>query len=250
MSGRTTRMRHRWFRRLALSVGVLVLGRLAVFLPASLPAAEPGPIIQPYPPAPARLDTSEPAAQAAPASAAQPDASDSLPATTLDRPVAIPAKADAVDSEVRPTGLLSRHDHSPRASAMAPPCPCRPRPRRRRRHLLRRTCRTPGGNRPRQHLPARRPLRSFLLRPGSYRLQPAPPCRSPSPDRASSVPRWGRVSSAMAVVRRDAAVSRVAMAAAGGAAAVVDGDAVSATAGTARPSICCGSSAANRCRRC
>jgi len=122
-------MRHRWFRRLALSVGVLVLGRLAVFLPASLPAAEPGPIIQPYPPAPARLDTSEPAAQAAPASAAQPDASDSLPATTLDRPVAIPAKADAVDSEVRPTGLFSRRDSDPILSSPLPTVvPTRPQP--------------------------------------------------------------------------------------------------------------------------
>ncbi|HEY7315033.1 MAG TPA: BBP7 family outer membrane beta-barrel protein [Gemmataceae bacterium] len=113
-------MRHRWIHSLALSLGILVLGCLAGFLPTALPAAEPGPIIQPYPPLPARSEPAEPAAKPALERVPEPAAADSLPATTLDRPVALPAKSDAGNSEVQPTGLFRNRDSDPVLPSASP----------------------------------------------------------------------------------------------------------------------------------
>lgn len=86
-------MRQRWLRSLALSLGVLVMGRGAVF-----GADTPAPLIQPYPP------VEVPAPKTAPA-----ENTESAPAATLDRPIPLHEERPTVDPKIQPTGLFSNN---------------------------------------------------------------------------------------------------------------------------------------------
>lgn len=90
-------MRQRWLGSLALSLGVLVMGRTVLFA-----ADAPAPLIQPYPPveaAPAR-------SQAEPGNEGQRVEAESAPAS-LDRPIPLHDDRAAVDQKIQPTGLFS-----------------------------------------------------------------------------------------------------------------------------------------------
>lgn len=100
-------MRHRLLRRLALSLGVLVLGYLAPSLRgADSPAStyQPFPLVETAaPPAtPANLPTSVPSVKA--------EKTDATPAASLDRPVALPDNGGIVDNQVQPTLFKNRGD--------------------------------------------------------------------------------------------------------------------------------------------
>jgi hypothetical protein len=98
-------MRHRWFCRLALRLGVLVLGHVGMAALPALAAETSVPVIQPYPPveSPAERNDEPPAL----ASQSAAEVADPAPAATLDRPVALRDERNEVDSQVRPTGLFS-----------------------------------------------------------------------------------------------------------------------------------------------
>ena len=88
-------MRHRWVRRLALSLGVLVMGQIGASAPLVFGAETPMPIIQPYP------------AVQAPAEIAPAAVEESTAAITLERPVALREPQRVVDRQIQPTGLFS-----------------------------------------------------------------------------------------------------------------------------------------------
>ncbi len=86
-------MRQRWLGSLALSLGVLVMGR-----GASFGADTPAPVIQPYPPVEAPAAKTEPAEDTQPA-----------PAASLDRPIPLRDDRPAIDPKIQPTGLFSNN---------------------------------------------------------------------------------------------------------------------------------------------
>lgn len=96
-------MRQRWLGSLALSLGVLVMGRGALF-----GADTPAPVIQPYPP----VEVS-PRSQAEPGNAEKKSVSQGsedaqpAPAASLDRPIPLREEHPAVDAKIQPTGLFS-----------------------------------------------------------------------------------------------------------------------------------------------
>lgn len=88
-------MRHRCYRSLALSLGVLVMGQMGASAPLVFGAETPTPIIQPYP------------AVQTPAEIAPTDVEESTSTITLERPVALREPQRVVDRQIQPTGLFS-----------------------------------------------------------------------------------------------------------------------------------------------
>src|SRR5579871_4540859 len=100
-------MRHRWLRRLALSLGIWVMGYLSPCLPGAEPPAstyQPFPGLEPATPRAATADLPTPV------TAAKEAKTDTAPSVTLDRPVALPDNAGIVDQQVQPTLFKNRGD--------------------------------------------------------------------------------------------------------------------------------------------
>ncbi len=108
-------MRHRWLRSLALSLGVLVMGRCALFGAETL-----APIVQPYPPVEAAARPEAPADspplvgqafqpdhQAGKPDLREAESAELAPAATLDRPVALHDERSNSDPQIQPTGLFA-----------------------------------------------------------------------------------------------------------------------------------------------
>ncbi|HZV04256.1 MAG TPA: BBP7 family outer membrane beta-barrel protein [Gemmataceae bacterium] len=115
-------MRQRWLRSLALSLGVVVMGRCVLL------GADPSPpVIQPYPP----VETPAPRAGQMPASASagSQEESEPAPAASLDRPIALRDEPRVVDQKIQPTGLFSNNSSTVTAFSPAASYPiARPMP--------------------------------------------------------------------------------------------------------------------------